>query len=294
MLAVKYYLLEIVVVAFRLLASLDALGVAGAVLRYDPRASPTTSEEPGGEEGREVLSAEEHAHSEEGLRKEDTEEEEEDGIGGFGAFGAGVGIALRRVDATSGETKKFLESVTKHTRQVVGGTTAGVVGVAGVLLGHVAGLAQATTWDDEYQERQQLLRQRHPENTRQGLIMGLEALRDGFSSASAGVVRKPMEGAHTGGVAGMLWGLQRGLRGLCAKPLAATAVAATKATEGIASDVMRATHATVLDQHMRMRQPRMLGVGHGARILPYPVVLPQIVLTEAKGAKDVMDTATRV
>ena len=160
--------------------------------------------------------------------------------------------------------------MTGHVAHVVGGTTARVVGVASVLLGNVAGLANTITLDSEYQQRLQLLRQRHPKTTRQGVRLGLEALKDGFASGSAGVVRAPLEGARADGAVGFLRGLQRGIRGLFTKPLAGAAVFAVKATEGVSSDVMRVTHAHVVDQHVRMRQPRMLGTGQQARLLPYP------------------------
>ena len=157
---------------------------------------------------------------------------------------------------------------------VVGGTTARVVGVAGVLLGNVAGLANTITPDLEYQQRLQLLRQRHPKTTRQGVRLGLEALKDGFASGSAGVVRAPLEGARADGAVGFVLGLQRGIQGLFTKPLAGAAVFAVKATEGVSSDVMRVTHAQVVDQHVRMRQPRLLGTGQQARLLPYPRLPP--------------------
>ena len=128
--------------------------------------------------------------------------------------------------------------------------------------------------DAAHQQRLQLIRQRQAKTTREGVLLGLEALRSGLSSATTGVVHETLEGARTGEVLGLLRGVQRGVRGLWSKPLAGVAVLAVKTTEGVASDLMRVTHAQVVDQYVRMRQPRMLGTGLQARLLPYPRLPP--------------------
>ena len=188
---------------------------------------------------------------------------------GSSALGAALGSAFRRVDASSAETVRVLEAVTKQATHLVGGTTAGLVGMASAMLGNVGTLASNITLDEQFQERQQLMQQQHPKTTRQGVRMGLRAIADAATSASTDVVLQPWEGARTGGAVGLLRGLYRSLTGLVVKPLAATAVLGAKTAEGLASDLMRATHARGLDQYVRMRQPRELGAP-GARILPYP------------------------
>jgi hypothetical protein len=181
--------------------------------------------------------------------------------------------ALRAVDASPLEAARFIEKVSTHTRRVVGGATAAAMGVTTALLGNFASAAHSITTDDKYAARQQLLQKRHARTTRQGLRMGVEALATGLRGAAEGAYRDPLEGARARGLGGFLAGMGRGICGLVTKPLAGGAVALSKATEGITSDVKRAAHTAHDDEHMRMRTPRELGSGGGgphARVLPYP------------------------
>ena len=102
---------------------------------------------------------------------------------------------------------------------------------------------------------------------------------------------------------GFLLGVGRGLRGLFTKPLSGVAVFTVKATEGVASDVMRVTHAQTVDEHVRMRQPRlMIGSTQHARLLPYPRIPPvtveqheeaQNVLADESASPNASPTATK-
>eukprot|EP00966_Prymnesium_polylepis_P175677 4065971-Prymnesium_polylepis.2 len=264
MLAVKHYLLEIVAVAFRLVASLDVLrpviGNTG-----DHTAPPSASavlrsglhlERPGTDENgeQEAAASPEHTRPDQSLSSRS-------------ARFSGVGGALENASA---ETLRVMESFTKQATQAVGGTTARVVGVTSLLLGGIAGVASAIALDEDYQNREQLLQQRAPKTTRQGLRLGFRGLTDGLSSATEGVVLHPLEGARRGGALGFVRGVYRSIHGLVIKPLAGTALLGAKGTEGLASDVIKATHAMVLDQYVRMRQPRLLGSGQNSRVLPYP------------------------
>ena len=122
--------------------------------------------------------------------------------------------------------------------------------------------------------------------------MGLEALRDGIWSAATGAVTQPVEGARSSGLIGFLRGVRNGLGGLLTKPVAGAAVAMAKASEGISSDVKRATYgAAAHDAHVRMRAPRRLGTGERARLLPYPRMPAAVRQARAKSLASLLATS---
>ena len=153
----------------------------------------------------------------------------------------------------------------------MGGSAAGLMGMASAgtkLVGH---FASALTLDPRYRRRRQLWQQQQAADTGQGFYMGLEALGDGICDGVTGFFEQPFRGAIDGGAAGFACGAVRGLVGAVAKPMSGLAGLASKTTEGIASDARSlAPGRRALQQQMqlRMRQPRVIGPGHV--LLPYP------------------------
>jgi hypothetical protein len=100
-------------------------------------------------------------------------------------------------------------------------------------------------------------------------------------SGVTGLIQKPVQGAMSGGAAGAVGGLGKGVVGLFAKPLSGMAGLANKVTEGIGSEAKKLTNLTASEVGMqgllRLRQPRDLYDGV-LRIYPRE---PPLVLSEA-------------
>ena len=160
-----------------------------------------------------------------------------------------IGNPLAMLSDISGGVKTFirepqrgaLKSPTAFAKGV-GRGTAGLVGgvVGGVGSGIASGISAASkvgmlvtvemAMDQTYAHRRMLAQQQRASSIRAGVVMGVEALRDGVWSGVTGLIQKPVQGAMSGGAAGAVGGLGKGVVGLFAKPLSGMAGLANKVT----------------------------------------------------------------
>jgi len=195
-----------------------------------------------------------------------------------------IGNPLAMLSDISGGVKTFirepqrgaLKSPTAFARGV-GVGTAGLVG--GVVGGVSAGVASVFTagsnmgvlvttemaMDNAYANRRRLAQQERATSFGDGVLMGAEALRDGVWSGATGLIQQPVAGARSGGAAGAMVGLGKGVVGLLAKPLSGVAGMASKVTEGLGSEAKKLTttsmEAAWRFSALRIRQPRLLWDG---------------------------------
>ena len=163
---------------------------------------------------------------------------------------------------------------------VVGGTGAAFFGFASAMTRHAGTLADKMAMDSQWQLQQRALQQRHAAGTGQGLLLGVQALGEGFLEGGKGVFYDPVAGAMDDGAKGFVKGLGTGLAGVFAKPISGVAAFASKTTEGIANDAKKVTTtgSRELQLQMRVRQPRV--IGSDGVLCAYPRTPPLEVLIE--------------
>jgi vacuolar protein sorting-associated protein 13A/C len=182
----------------------------------------------------------------------------------------------------------IVKSPVAFTKGVVKGTAGLVGGVAGGLIGSVTTVGSAVskagmltvaygfTGDQQYAQRRELAAQQKAHGVQEGLKMGAEALRDGFTSGIGGLIRQPVRGAIDGGAGGAIKGVGAGIVGVAFKPLSGVAGFLSKVTEGIGAEAKKLTpeaREAARAQRLvllRVRQPRALldGVLRPYRRLP--------------------------
>lgn len=167
----------------------------------------------------------------------------------------------------------FGRTLASGTASLVGGAVGGAVGGVTLMVSaasrHVGTMANALTFDAQYQLRRQLVQQQHAIHFGHGLRLGLQVLTDGVLSGLTGVVGRPLRGAMDDGVVGFALGIGAGIFGLVTKPISGIAGGLAVITEGLARDAKRvALVGRAGKAAMRMRQPRVIGAG--GVLLRYP------------------------
>lgn len=129
----------------------------------------------------------------------------------------------------------------------------------GVVGGEAASLLNWATFDEEYAEQQRQLR---AEKQISGFHDGMVEAGKSLSSAVEGVfdiVKKPWEGAQSGGVGGFFSGFGKGLAGAIVKPISQVGQAVSDVGSGIAAQVTPDTQSMKRRRDRpRLRQPRVL------------------------------------
>lgn len=112
----------------------------------------------------------------------------------------------------------------------------------------------AATMDKAYQERRSIKRSRNqPSHALNGIAYGANSFVDGLTSGITGLALSPAQGAATGGAAGFLRGIGKGLIGLPTKTAIGVLDMANNVSEGV-------RNTTVLDSHSieKVRPPRFI------------------------------------
>ncbi|KAG0185188.1 hypothetical protein DFQ28_009826 [Apophysomyces sp. BC1034] len=175
----------------------------------------------------------------------------------------GIGIAR----GVGGFMKKSVFGVTDSVSRITGSLGKGL---------------SAATMDKKFQERRRLnLTRNKPRHAMYGVTQGVAYFGTSIASGVAGLVKRPMEGAETGGALGFVGGVGRGLVGALTKPVVGVFDLASNVTAGIRETT------TIFDAGDigRERLPRYIGMDNILTPFSQREALGQMWLKQVENGK---------
>ncbi|KAI8144971.1 hypothetical protein BJV82DRAFT_536853 [Fennellomyces sp. T-0311] len=145
----------------------------------------------------------------------------------------------------------------------------------------------AATLDKKFQDRRRVsLTRNKPQHAFYGITQGATYFGTSIASGVAGLYKRPLEGAESGGVIGFAGGVGRGLVGVVTKPLVGIFDMASNVTAGVRETT------TVFDPNAitRERLPRYVGIDGILKPYTQREALGQLWLKELKGTRYFHDT----
>jgi len=129
----------------------------------------------------------------------------------------------------------------------------------GLFAGEVSSVLNQMTFDDEYVARQQQLREdKKINNVSEGFVEAGKSIAQGVDGL-LDVIKKPIEGAKSGGIGGFLMGVGTGALGTVVKPISKIGQAVQDVGSGIAASATPDTASMKRRRaRLRIRQPRLL------------------------------------
>uniref|UniRef100_A0A158R6A3 VPS13 domain-containing protein n=1 Tax=Syphacia muris TaxID=451379 RepID=A0A158R6A3_9BILA len=115
--------------------------------------------------------------------------------------------------------EEFAEGVALGVKSLFGATVGGASGAALRITGTLGKGVAALTFDEDYQRKRQQALNRRPQNFGEEMARGFKNVGSGVVEGLLGVVKKPIQGARTGGVGGFAKGLGKGLVGVVVRPV---------------------------------------------------------------------------
>lgn len=194
----------------------------------------------------------------------------------------------------------FARGLARGTAGLAGGVGGGFVSGFSTMFSAgskgVGLLAMNMSGDAKYARRRQLASQQRAQSVREGFSMGTEALKDGLSSAMAGLIKQPVRGAMHSGARGAVRGAGLGLAGVFPKAVSGLAGFASKVSEGVGASAKRYTPGAVEAERLgrlstlRVRQPRVFGdriVRFYPRDMRLHVIEEEVALEEEGEEEDI-------
>ncbi|KAF7728851.1 hypothetical protein EC973_005477 [Apophysomyces ossiformis] len=175
----------------------------------------------------------------------------------------GIGIAR----GVGGFMKKSVFGVTDSVSRITGSLGKGL---------------SAATMDKKFQERRRLnLTRNKPRHAMYGVTQGVAYFGTSVASGVAGLVKRPMEGAKSGGALGFVDGVGRGLVGVLTKPVVGVFDLASNVSAGIRETT------TIFDSGDigRERLPRYIGADGILTPFSQREALGQMWLKQVEGGK---------
>ncbi|KAI9272903.1 hypothetical protein BDA99DRAFT_569176 [Phascolomyces articulosus] len=175
----------------------------------------------------------------------------------------GIGIAR----GVGGFAKNFVFGISDSMSRITGSFGKGL---------------SAATLDKKFQDRRRVnLTRNKPQHAFYGISQGVGYFGLSIASGFAGLYKRPLEGAESGGVLGFAEGVGRGLVGVVTKPLVGFFDMASNVTAGVRETTM------IFDPNdiTRERLPRYVGIDGILRPYTQREALGQLWLKELKGAR---------
>eukprot|EP00127_Corallochytrium_limacisporum_P005672 Clim_evm51s210 gene=Clim_evmTU51s210 len=181
----------------------------------------------------------------------------------FSTIGAGFkDLFYEPYNGLISSPKDFLVGLRKGTGSFASSLVAGMASTAATAASSANDILSNMTMDQDYVRERQKARNQHDTKGGAKFRRGVDGFVQGFASGVTGIFNEPRKGMQSGGIAGGMAGVGKGLIGVVAKPLAGFSELVTDSS-GAVSDMARKEEV-----QQRIRPPRVPSGRHG-RLNPY-------------------------